>query len=328
MYKRILPMVVICCMACSEKTDNPQLEIIDKEALSVVDRSAVLEELANGYDWTEGPVYVKNGDFLLFSDIPRNKVYKWKDGEGASLYLDSSGYIGTEMPKNEPGSNGLLIDHQGKLVLCQHGMRRVARMDADVSSPAPVYSVIVDRYEGKRLNSPNDAAVHSNGDIYFTDPPYGLDQRNRDSAMEQPVHGVYRVKPDGAIDLLTGEFDYPNGIAFSPDEQYLYVAHSDPENMKWMKYKLNEQGTIAEKSEFYRINKDEKQLPGLPDGLKVNSKGYVFASGPGGIWIFNPSGTLIARIYTGQATSNCALSADEKTLFMTCDSIIYKMKLK
>lgn len=314
--------------ATEKLADSTSIEILDNEALTLIDTAARVENLAGGYEWTEGPLYIADGDYLLFSDVPKNKVYKWKEGEGASLYLDSSGYSGQNVPKHEPGSNGLLLDKDGKLVLCQHGFRRVARMDAPLNAPKPVYTALADRYQGKRLNSPNDAVFHPNGDLYFTDPPYGLDGGTDDTAKDQPHHGVYRTKPNGQTDLLTAEYNYPNGIALTPDAKFLLVAHSDGDNPIWLKYELDENGLIKSKSVFHKIEGDEKKLPGAPDGFKISKKGYVFASGPGGIWVFNPRGKPIARIYTNQATSNCALSADERTLFMTCDAFVYRLKLK
>lgn len=308
--------------------ENTRIEILDAEALSFIDTTAKVENLASGYEWSEGPLHIADGDYVLFSDVPKNKVYKWKEGEGASLYLDSSGYAGPNVPKREPGSNGLLLDKDGKLVLCQHGFRRVARMDAPLSAPKAVYTPLADNYKGKRLNSPNDAVFHSNGDLYLTDPPYGLDGGTDDSTKEQPHHGVYRAKPNGQLDLVTKEFDYPNGIALTPDEKYLIVAHSDGNNMVWMKYELDGNGLAKSKSVFYKISEEEKKLPGAPDGFKISKQGYVFASGPGGIWVFNAAGKPVARIYTGQATSNCALSTDQRTLYMTCDAYLYRVKLK
>ncbi len=340
----VLIVVVICFLSCAENAGsqaetnsgdstfkiaaNTGIEILDTEALNVLDTASKVENLAEGYEWTEGPLYIPGGDYLLFSDIPKNKVYKWKEGEGASLYLDSSGYSGPNIPEREPGSNGLLLDHKGNLVLCQHGYRRVARMNAPLDVPNAMFTSLVDSYQGKKLNSPNDAIFHSNGNLYFTDPPYGLDKGTDDPAKQQPHHGVYKVTPDGKVDLLTGEYNYPNGIALTPDEKFLLVAHSDNKNMSWMKYELDNKGLIKSKSVFYKISEEEKKLPGAPDGFKINKNGYVFASGPGGIWIFNPAGKPIARIYTGQATSNCALDTDEHTLYMTCDAYLYRIKLK
>jgi len=308
-----------------------RVEILDPEGLDLIDSTALVEDLAEGFTWAEGPLYVADGDYLLFSDIPANRIIRWKEGEGATVYLTPSGYTGdpARQPKNEPGSNGLLLDRDGKLVLCQHGERRIARMLAPLSAPQPQFETIVDRYQGKRLNSPNDAVYRNNGDLYITDPPYGLDGRAGDTAREIPFHGVFRARPDGQVDLVTSEFDYPNGIAFSPDGGILYVAHSDGEHPKWMKYVLDEQGLVKTGSVFYEISEEEKKAaPGAPDGMKVNRNGYVFASGPGGIWIFNPAGKPLARIYTGKLTSNCAFSTDEKTLYMTCHDHLYRIKLK
>lgn len=308
---------------------NTRIEILDDEGMAIIDSTAKVENLGGGFSWTEGPLYVADGDYVLFSDIPANKVMKWKEGEGISTYLHPAGFSAKNMPvpENEPGSNGLILDKDGKLVLCQHGDRRMARMTVPLSAPKPEYETIADRYMGKRLNSPNDAVYHSNGDLYFTDPPYGLEKGNEDSAKELSFHGVYRVKPGGQVDLVTNEFAYPNGIALSPDEKFLFVGHSDGNNKVWMRYELNNEGLVGNASVFYKIDDTEKSA-GAPDGMKVNKKGYVIASGPGGIWIFNPSAKPIARIYTGQATSNCALSSDEKTLYMTCDDYFYRVKLK
>lgn len=305
-----------------------RVEILDSEGNALIDSAAIVEDLGGGFQWSEGPVYIPGGDYLLFSDIPANRVMKWKEGEGMSVYLDPSGATGEKKPKREPGSNGLLLDRDGNLVLCQHGDRRIARMKAPLDAPKPEYETIVDRYQGKRFNSPNDAVFHPNGNLYFTDPPYGLDGGTNDTAKELPFHGVYRLTPSGALDVVTNEFNYPNGIAVSPDGQFLFVAHSDGDNPVWMKYELDENGLVKNKSAFYRLSEEERTLPGGPDGMKMHSKGYLFATGPGGIWIFNLSAKPIARIYTGQATANCGFSSDEKTLFMTCDDFVYRIRLK
>jgi len=309
---------------------DTRIVILDPEANAVIDSTAVIDSLAGGFSWTEGPLYIKDGDYLLFSDIPANKVMKWKEGEGITTYLHPAGYTPSDGkgPENEPGSNGLILDKDGRLVLCQHGDRRIARMKAPLDAPKPEYETIAGKYKGKRFNSPNDAVYHPNGNLYLTDPPYGLTKGNDDPAKELDIHGVYRVTPAGKVDLVTGKHPYPNGIAVSTDGKFLIVGHSDGSNMAWYKYALNAQGLSANESVFYKIGDSEKDAPGAPDGMKMSSKGYLFASGPGGIWIFNPSAKPVARIYTGQATSNCALSADEKTLFMTCDDFLYSVKLK
>ena len=306
-----------------------RVEILDAEGANLIDSTAQVENLAGGFSWTEGPLYVADGDYVIFSDIPANSVMKWKEGEGITTYLRPAGYTGdtSKGPKNEPGSNGLILDKNGKLVLCQHGDRRVARMKGTLGEPKPQYETVADRYNGKRFNSPNDAVYHANGNLYLTDPPYGLQDGEKDKARELDIHGVFLVRPNGKVELVTSEFKWPNGIALTPDGKSLLVGHSDPENKVWMKYDLNEKGLVANKSVFYKVGADEKSEGG-PDGMKISKKGYLYASGPGGVWIFNPAGKPVARIYTGQATSNTALSADEKMLYMTCDDFFYRVRLK
>jgi gluconolactonase len=300
-----------------------RVEILDPEANQFFDSSTTIDIVGSGFKWTEGPLYIKDGDYFLFSDIPRNRIYKWKEGDSARLYLEPSGFMGDIKGMHEPGSNALLLDARGNLVLCQHGERRLARMKAPIASPKPEWEVLVDRYQGKRFNSPNDAVFHANGDLYFTDPPYGLD-----GTKELDFQGVYRLKPDGRIDLLTKELNRPNGVALSPDGKILYVASSDAKNMIWMKYELDENGLAKNGQVFYEVHKYEGKNVGAPDGMKINSKGYMFSSGPEGLWVFNPQAKPIARLYTGQATSNCAFSADEKTLLLTCDDYIMRVTLK
>lgn len=312
----------------SSKSDT-RIEILDAEGANLIDSTAKVENLAGGFSWTEGPLYIADGDYVLFSDIPANSVMKWKEGQGITSYLHPSGYTGdtSKGPKNEPGSNGLILDKNGKLVLCQHGDRRIARMKSAIGEPKPQYETVADKYNGKRFNSPNDAVYHTNGNLYLTDPSYGLEDGEKDKARELDIHGVFLVRPNGKVELVTSEFKWPNGIALTPDGKSLLVGHSDPDNKIWMKYDLNDKGLVANKSVFYKVGSDEKSEGG-PDGMKISRNGYLYASGPGGVWIFNPAGKPVARIYTGQATSNTALSADEKMLYMTCDDFFYRVRLK
>jgi len=311
-----------------KEKSKKRIAILDAEALSIIDSNTVIETIAEGFKWTEGPLYISDGDYLLFSDIPNNRICKWKEGEGASTYLTPSGNTGTKKIEREPGSNGLLLDAKGNLVMCQHGDRRIAQMKTTLKEPKADFITLADSYEGKHLNSPNDAVFSSNGDLYFTDPPYGLDKILEDTAKQLDFQGVYRLKPNGKLDLLTKEIKFPNGIALSTDGKYLYVANSDPDNKLWMKYTLGSDGLIESKSVFYEAKDDNGKQNGNPDGMKMNKKGYLFAAGPEGVWIFNPGGKVIARIYTGEATSNCAFTPDEKTLFMTCDDYVMRVKLK
>ncbi|MEL6356451.1 MAG: SMP-30/gluconolactonase/LRE family protein, partial [Bacteroidota bacterium] len=287
-----------------------------------------VDTLAEGFNWSEGPLYIADGNYLLFSDVPENRVYKWSESEGIEVYLEPSGFTGEHNPNREIGSNGLLLSPAGELILLQHGDRRIAKMVSPISAPESVFATLADNYQGKRLNSPNDATLHSNGDLYFTDPPYGLDGLLEDPHKELVHQGVYRLQPNGQLDLLTTELRFPNGIALSPDQKTLYVASSDGANFIWMAYPVLEDGTLGEGKVFYDVNDQKGIHLGAPDGMKVNKAGYIFATGPGGIWIFHPRGEVLARIYTGQRTSNCALRSDEKYLFMTADDYLMGVSLK
>ncbi|MBC7889521.1 MAG: SMP-30/gluconolactonase/LRE family protein [Ferruginibacter sp.] len=312
-----------------QHSSKSKIAIIDPEALSILDSTATIEVVAKGFNWTEGPLYISDGDYFIFSDIPANKIYKWKDGQKVTPYLMPSGNSETTVVETkEPGSNGLLLHPDGQLVLCQHGDRRMAKMIAPLNNPRPEFVTLADNYKGKRLNSPNDAVYHSNGDLYFTDPPYGMDKGIDDPKRELDFQGVYRLKPTGELDLLTKELRYPNGIALSPDGKFLYVASSDGANYIWMQYELDANGLAKNQHLFYEAHSYEGKKLGAPDGMKINKRGYLFATGPEGVWLFNPAGKLIARLYTGQLTSNCALSLDERVLFMTCDDYIMQVKLK
>ncbi|MEK6476366.1 SMP-30/gluconolactonase/LRE family protein [Catalinimonas sp. 4WD22] len=305
------------------------IERISEKLNEVVPPDAQLEILAEGYEWTEGPVWIPQGNYLLYSDIPPNSIFKWKEGEGASLYLKPSGFTGENFEGREPGSNGLILDDQGRLVLCQHGDRRIARMTAPLDEPAPQFETIVDSYQGKRLNSPNDLAYLSNGDLYFTDPPYGLPGGADSEAKELDFQGVYRYSEDNnELVLLTDELSRPNGIGFSPNGETLYVANSDPERAIWMAYDVNEEGNIENGRVFYDATDKTGDEPGLPDGFAVHSGGYLFATGPGGVWVFSPEGEHLGTLKTGQATANCTFNADESVLYITADMYLMRIVLK
>jgi len=303
------------------------IEIMDAEGAKVISESAKIEVIAEGHEWTEGPIYVAEGDYLLYSDIPKNKIFKWKEGEGKSLYLEPAGTTGILERKNPVGSNGLLLNAQNQLVLCQHGDRRMAVCTAPLSDIKPEYKTLADKYDGKQLNSPNDADFHSNGDLYFTDPPYGLDNGLEDENKELDFQGIYRLKPDGHLDLLSTDLKFPNGIVLSQDEKKLYVANSEPSRCIWMVFDVDSEGMAQNGSVFYDATPDEEKYKGKPDGMKINQQGIIFATGPGGVWIFDENATVLARVYTGQATSNCALSADEKMLYLTADDYVLRVPL-
>lgn len=306
------------------------IEIIDDRALEFIDPFAKIELLAGGFEWTEGPLYIEDGNFLLFSDIPNNKVYKLTAQNDTVTYLHPSGFSGEDFTGGEPGSNGLLLNPQGELVLMQHGNRQVAKMNAPLANPKADFSTLIDKYEGSRLNSPNDACFDSQGNLYFTDPPYGLPELMDDPEKQLNFQGVYCLLRSGDLILLDSTITRPNGIGLSPDGNSLYVAVSDPNEAVWHKYTIESPGVVSNKRRIANATHlvGKKNEPGLPDGLKVSSKGILFATGPGGVWVFDSEGKLLAKIKTGLATANCAFGNDEKRLFMTADDYILAVDLK
>jgi len=303
------------------------VERLDPALDELVPVNAKLEVIGEGFDWTEGPVWVKSGQFLLFSDIPKNSIMRWNQESGCSLYLKPSGYSGDSPRGGEPGSNGLVLDREGRLVLCQHGDRRVARLDAtDWEKPKPNYVVLADRYEGKRFNSPNDAVVHSSGAIYFTDPPYGLVKNMEDPAKELPFQGVYRIAQGGKVTLLTKELERPNGIALSPDEKTLYAANSHGPRPIIMAFPVEDDGTLGEGREFFNAGLLSEKYDGACDGMTVDSQGNVFATAPGGVIILTPTGKHLGTLLTGQRTSNCEFGEDGSTLFITADAYLLRVR--
>lgn len=299
------------------KTNYPTLGTIVREdpALDeLLAPDAKLEVLASGFRWSEGPIWLPEEEALLFSDIPRNTIWRWKAGEELSVYMKPSGYTGVVEYGPEPGSNGLTLDPQGRLVACEHGDRRVSVLTKDGGK-----LTLADRYQGRRLNSPNDVVFHSNGDLYFTDPPYGLPQRWDDPRRELDFCGVYRLTPAGELTLLTGEMTRPNGLAFSPDERTLYVANSDPEQAVWMAFPVRDDGTLAAGEVFADVTEMVGAYPGLPDGLKVDRSGNLWATAPGGVHIYTPGGRLLGRIDTGEPTANCNWGGDGSTLYIAAN---------
>jgi gluconolactonase len=287
----------------------------------LIPHNAAIEVLAGGFYWTEGPIWVRDGEYLLFSDIPRNATLRWKEGEGVSIFLQPSGYTGPGNYGKEPGANGMTLDARGQLVCCEHGDRRLS-----VLTQGGGKRTLTDSYQGRRFNSPNDCVYKSNGDLYFTDPAYGLPEQFEDPRRELDFCGVYRYGRDGVTTLLTAELSRPNGLAFSPDERILYVSNSDPERAVWMQYSVQPNGTIADGRVFYDATPNVSALPGLPDGFKLDIEGNIFATGPGGVYVFNPSGELLGRLETGEATSNCAWGDDGSSLFICSDMYLLRIR--
>lgn len=306
-----------------------KVERFDPAFDSIFPLDPKIEILADSFDWAEGPLWISDGGYLLFTDIPPNRVMRWKEGEGVGVYLNPSGYTGTAARGGEPGANGLLLDASGNLVLCQHGDRRVARMNAPLNQPKPDFMTLAGKWNNKRFNSPNDAVYDSKGNLYFTDPPYGLEKQMDDPAKEIPFQGVYRCRPDGTVELLLDSLSRPNGIAFSPDEKTLYVSNSDPLRAIWMAYDFLPDGSLKNGRVLHDATSDVGDaMPGLPDGMKVNPRGIIFATGPGGVWVFKPDGTVLGRIKTGHPTANCAFGNDGKALYMTADMYLLRIWFK
>lgn len=304
------------------------VERLSPDLDKIVASDAKIEIIAEGFEWSEGPLWLPEQQMLIFSDIPVNSIFQWREKDSIQLYLKPSGYTGDTPRSGEPGSNGLILDPQGRLVLCQHGDRCMARMDAELPAPKPAFIILSDNYNGKRLNSPNDAAYNSKGELFFTDPPYGLEKNVNDPAKEIDFQGVYKVTVEGKTVLLTDELGRPNGIAFSPDEKHLYVANSDPAFAVWMVYDVTPESTLQNGRIFCDARDRVGKEKGLPDGLKVDNRGNLFATGPGGVWIISPEGKHLGTIKTGQATSNCAFNEDQSVLYVTADMYLMRIKIK
>jgi gluconolactonase len=310
---------------CEEVATLGRIERQDRAFDRLVDPDAVIELLAaNRFLWAEGPVWDRAGKRLLFSDIPRNMIWEWSQTSGLKEFLEPSGYTAqAAFTGREPGSNGLAFNKAGELVLCQHGDRRIAKwVDGK-------FVTLADRYSGKRLNSPNDLAIRTNGDVYFTDPPYGLPGQTEDPGRELNFQGVYRLSSNGELTLLTRELNRPNGVAFSPDEKTLYVANSEPERAVLMAFPVRPDGGLGNGKVFFDVTAAVgKQKPGLPDGVKVSTDGTVWATGPGGVLVYSPQGKHLGTLATGVATANLAFGDDGSTLYLTADKNLVRVRTR
>ncbi len=291
---------------------------VDPRVDALVPPDARIEKLAEGFTFIEGPVWIRSESRLLFSDVRGNEIYQWTEADGASTFIDPV-FEGDRTGRRSISSNGLTLDGEGRLIICEHGNRRISRLEADGTR-----SVVVEQFEGGQLNSPNDAVYSSDGSLYFTDPPYGLEGLEESPMRELDFNGVYRLSPDGELELLVRDQSRPNGIALSPDEQTLYVANSDAENMVWMAYDLDDEGASNGRV-FYDVN--DQTAAGAADGMKVDRAGNLFATGPGGVWIIAPDGTHLGTISTGEVTANVAWGDDGRTLYMTASTGLYRIRL-
>jgi gluconolactonase len=325
MKLKSLPLLFLAPLLAFAADDKPhpfvgKIERFDPAFDKLVATSAKIEVLAEGFRWSEGPTWFDGG--VVFSDVLANTAYQWKEGmKRAEVYLRPSGLVAATPGFREPGSNGLNKDKNGKLLLAQHGGRQIARWDNGT------FSTVADKYDGKRFNSPNDMAVRKSGEIYFTDPPYGLEGMANSKLRETSHAGVYRIANDGKVTLLTAEINFPNGIAFSPDEKVLYVAVSDGQMPRVMAYDVKADGTIENGRVFFDARPLRKPgNPGSCDGLKVDKDGNVWATGPGGVLVFSPAGKHLGTIHTNEPTGNCCWGDDGSTLYITANYFLVRVK--
>lgn len=302
------------------------IERYDAALDNIIPADWKIEKLAEGFTWSEGPLWVEPGAYLLFTDVPQNTLYRWSAGEGVRVFLRPSGYAGPDTGVlREPGANGLSADNAGHILLADSGNRMIARLDLAKKTKTP----LAKNYEGRRFNSPNDVTRRRDGTIYFTDPPYGLKDLDASPVKELRFNGVYRLDVDGTVSVVDDGLSFPNGVALSPDERTLYVSNSDPKRPIWMAYDLDSEGKVLGK----RLFADASDLmgpraPGLPDGLKVSADGHLFATGPGGVLIFAPDGKRLGRIETGTAIANCAFGDDGRSLYMTSHKFLARVRLR
>ncbi len=324
-YFSLILLLIASCSTPKEKKFVGSIERLDPALDRLIAPGTQAEIIGEGFDWSEGPVWIESEKMLLFSDVPKNIIYKWTEEKGVETFLTPSGYTGSVPRGGEPGSNGLTLNNDGQLVICQHGDRRVALLTSSFKEPKPEFKTLADNYQGRKLNSPNDVVVDKQENLFFTDPPYGLLKNVNDSSKEISFQGVYKVKSDGKVILLVDSLTRPNGIALSPDQQTLYVANSDKPIAKW--YSFHIKGDSLTDAKIFYSTKYKEGEKGAPDGLRVDKNGNLFATGPGGIWIFNSEGKALGRIKLPEATANCTFSADGKTLFITSDMYLLRIKI-
>lgn len=340
-YLGVSLLAISLCLGCSPKktpaTENiahsksdastyETIGSIEVQSDELVSKTSKIQKLGGNYVWSEGPVWIKEGGYLLFTDVPGNTIYKFKEGEGIATWMTPSGH-----PDPKPnytssqGANGLYpLDH-GHIILADHGNRTLYKLNLKTKAK----TILANRFEGKKFNSPNDAVLSKMGVIYFTDPPYGLEKQDNSAAKELSHNGVYALYPDGALALLDDKLTRPNGIILSPDEGTLYVANSNHEDAKWIAYSLDENGMLDDRRELLNVTADVKAGElGLPDGMAIDSEGNLYATGPGGVLILSPEGERLGLIRTGTAIANCTFGDDGHTLYMTSHRFLARVKTK
>jgi gluconolactonase len=326
----VLMIILLFMTSCMQEVNMKNYKTIgeihreDSAINNLIPKEAIIEVLAEGFKWSEGPVWIKNDSSLLFTDIPNNSIFKWNEQEGLTLYLRPAGFALGEKQGGDFGSNGLFINPvNNQLVLCDHGNRCLTELNRENWSK----KIIINSFEGKRFNSPNDVVISSKGHFYFTDPPYGL-PRPGYTGKELDYSGVFHLKPDGSISLITKELDYPNGIGLSPDEKTLYIANSGQKRVI-LAFDVAEDGTASNGRTFYDATGFDKYgIGGGCDGMAIDEKGNIWATGPGGVMIFTSEGKFLGSIDTGTALANCTFGgADGKDIYITADRYLCRVKV-
>jgi gluconolactonase len=318
-----LPILAACGTESEVKAPDSVTSVVDlivyrDGAESLFDQAIPAVQLADGFTWSEGPAWDQDRDCLYFTDVPGSTAYRWSEDNGLSVFLQAGGM-------REPGANGLWFGADGALYVCNHGVRGVQRLNIDTGER----ETLIDAFEGQKFNSPNDLVRRRNGQIFFTDPPYGLDGLNASPMKEMDTNGVYRLDPDGTCTRLVSDMSFPNGVALSPDERWLYVAQSDPSAQIIRRYPVNEAGDLGEMELWFDASTHPAaDLAGLPDGMAVAQSGEVFATGPGGVHVLSPDGEPLALISTGRATANCAFGGDGQDLYITAHDRLLRVRTR
>ena len=337
MKKYILSFFLLSILSCVNNTNQENytrltrgnVQIFDESAKIFVNEDSRIELLADSLFLSEGPLWIESLNSLLFTQVASNKVFKWNENDGLSVYLDPSGYTGIvpAEPDGLVGSNGMVLNSNGDLILAQHGDRRVAKL-IDWDNEIPEFETLAGRYNDKLFNSPNDLVYADNGDLYFTDPPYGfgLEKLLTSELKEQPVNGVYKLTKTGEVVLLVEDILLPNGVAISNDNKTLYVNSSDVEYPIITKFDITENG-LENREIFFDGTELIKSSEGWFDGLKVHSSGNIFSTGPGGVLILTPEGKHLATIGTTSNALNCAFGNNEEYLYITAFDYLARVKL-
>lgn len=325
---RLFFLIIVSLVVINTKGQQifGSVEFLDPRMEAFFDRDTKIEVLAKGFTWAEGPVWVSKLNGVVFTDVPNNKAYLWTEEDGLSLFLSPSGMTNHAPHSTDEGANGLTLDNEGNLILCQHGNRAISKLK-NWGFDVPDYEILVDHFEGKWLNSPNDLVINQANEIFFTDPPYGLKDQDQDAIKELDFNGVYKWSKNEGLVLLDKSLSRPNGIALSNDEKTMYIGNSNSKHSIIAAFDV-ENGLLKNKRIFFDGSLLAQTRRGLFDGLKVHSSGMIFATGPGGVLVLDVNGTHLGTIMPGKSTANCVFDADEGYLYLTSTDILARIKIK